>query len=87
MSKTDETGQAWWWSAGSVEMVSNSSLPFFNLIYQRYYNIDTNSCSEFYFNGKGGNENQFDSHVMCMNTCYLESAESEENATQVTNTL
>lgn len=48
-----------------------------------YYNIDTNSCSEFYFNGKGGNENQFDSHVMCMNTCYLESAESEESATQI----
>jgi len=43
-----------------------------------YYNIDTNTCSEFYFNGKGGNENQFDSHAVCMNTCYLESAESEE---------
>ena len=45
---------------------------------RRYYNIDTNTCSEFYFNGKGGNENQFDSHAVCMNTCYLESAESEE---------
>lgn len=44
-----------------------------------YYNIDTNTCSEFYFNGKGGNENQFDSHALCMSTCYLESVESEEN--------
>lgn len=48
-----------------------------------YYNIDTNTCSEFYFNGKGGNENQFDSHAVCMNTCYLESVESEEAQTLV----
>lgn len=48
-----------------------------------YYNIDTNTCSEFYFNGKGGNENQFDSHAQCMSTCYIESVESEENATMI----
>lgn len=43
-----------------------------------YFNWETNACSEFYFNGKGGNENQFDTHAECMNTCYIEVAEEEE---------
>ena len=46
----------------------------------RYYDKKKNNCFEFFYKGKGGNGNQFDTASSCLRKCQLQKEEKEHTA-------
>ena len=48
--------------------------------YFRYYDKKKNNCFEFFYKGKGGNGNQFDTASSCLRKCQLQKEAKEHTA-------
>ena len=55
-------------------------LRYFNTLFLRYYDKKKNNCFEFFYKGKGGNGNQFDTASSCLRKCQLQKEENEHTA-------